>query len=346
MAQRKDVFQSKVLHKLYPNAPTEENKPNPVDVVETLANKPALKRKTSQNSVKGDGESLSSTTDPARRVYTALPPPADYHAQGASITHPQPESVNSGGEAAAESSDDTGRDGQCEEHRTRRKRRGKKSRALHEQASVDGETGASELKGCHPTPDSRVSAVGGGVGGGGGVEHLSKNRRRKLKKKRHKEKLRSLGLVSRTSALEFTYRKEGEEEEEEGGEEEEGDDDDDDEEGEEEGRGADEVSQFLRSTMEIYLSDGSVHPDRPPLPTSAVQKLLSDVADGGAPPSILKQLARLMRLVQRKEASRLARALEDLHTTSFLSPEETAAVVRLFRYWITDLLPMQRDAKE
>ncbi|KAG7275780.1 hypothetical protein CRUP_005694 [Coryphaenoides rupestris] len=262
-----------------------------------------------------DGEPLSSTTDPGLRVYTALPPPADYQAaiQGASITPPQPGSINSGGEAAAESSEDTDQDGPCGEHRKRRRRRGKKRRVLHEHSSMDGETGASELNALHPTQDSSVSDVGGAGGdaGGdavGGGEHLSKNRRRKLKKKRHKEKQRSLGLVPRTSALEFTYQKEADEEEEEYGEEEE----------EEEGKRADEVSQFLRSTMEIYLSDGSVHPE---LPTAAVQKLLSSIVDGGAPPSVLKRLTHLMGLVQRKEAGRLARALEDLHHgTSPLPP--------------------------
>ena len=190
------VFQSKVLNKLYPKAPTEENKPNPINVVETLANKPALKRKSFQNSVKGkpnitlyccacnchvkivlplhithytsliyrktftvllysnhfpgsshfevfksvhkhplfnplhtsatkvevlssfsiwfitppprvldDGGSLSSSTDPGRRVYTALPPPEDYRAgpRGESVTQPQPERINSDGEAAGKS---------------------------------------------------------------------------------------------------------------------------------------------------------------------------------------------------------------------------------------------------
>ncbi|XP_056446694.1 glutamate-rich protein 1 [Gadus chalcogrammus] len=333
MAQRKDVFQSKVLNKLYHKAPTEQNKPNPINLVEILANKPALKRKTFPNSVKDDGESLSSSTDPGLRVYTALPPPADYRAgpQGESVTQPQPERINSDGEAAAESGDDTDQDGPSEDHRRRRRRRGKKTRAPREHSSIDGATGAAEPKARHLTRDSNATAEGGGGDGGGGGEPLSRNRRRKLKKKRHKEKLHALGLAPRASALEFTYQREGDEEEEEGE--------------EEEGKSADEVSRFLKSTMEIYLSDGSVHPDWPTLPTAALQKLLSNVIDGSAPPSVLRQLTRLMGLVQRKEAGRLAQALEDLCAAP-LAPEETAALVPLFRYWITDILPMQRDAKE
>lgn len=69
-----------------------------------------------------------------------------------------------------------------------------------------------------------------------GQECMSKNKRRKLKKKRHKEKLRSMGLIPRAAALEFTYKKDGEEEE--------GDE-----------RRATEVSDFLRTSMKLYASD-------------------------------------------------------------------------------------------
>ena len=69
-------------------------------------------------------------------------------------------------------------------------------------------------------------------------ERLSKNKRRKLKKKRHKEKMMSLGLLPRAAALEFTYHKDGEEEEE-----------------EDNKRRVAELSDFLRTTTEIYMSD-------------------------------------------------------------------------------------------
>lgn len=71
-------------------------------------------------------------------------------------------------------------------------------------------------------------------------ESISKNKKRKLKKKRHKEKLLSLGLMPRSAALEFIYSKD----EEEGMKEE-----------EDSKRKAAEVSEFLRTTLEIYLSD-------------------------------------------------------------------------------------------
>lgn len=78
----------------------------------------------------------------------------------------------------------------------------------------------------------------------GGEESLSKNRKRKLKKKRHQDKLRSMGLIPRASALEFTYKKVG------GGA-------DDSEEDFDENR-ATEVSAFLRTTMKLYASDGKM----------------------------------------------------------------------------------------
>lgn len=70
---------------------------------------------------------------------------------------------------------------------------------------------------------------------------MSKNKKRKLKKKRHKEKLRSMGLIPQAAALEFTYKKDVEEEEE--------DEEEDDE------RRATEVADFLRTTMKLYASD-------------------------------------------------------------------------------------------
>lgn len=69
-----------------------------------------------------------------------------------------------------------------------------------------------------------------------GSEHISRNKKRKLKKKRHKEKLLSLGLMPRAAALEFTYSR-------------------DEEEKEDSQRKAAEVSEFLKTTLEIYSSD-------------------------------------------------------------------------------------------
>lgn len=112
-----------------------------------------------------------------------------------------------------------------EEEEQKRKRRRKRKSTLQQDSGKDGAAPVSESSaGRSQTPVDE------------GGERISKNKKRKLKKKRHKEKLLSMGLVPRATALEFTYKKDGEE-------------DDDNE------RRAAEVSDFLRTTMEIYMSD-------------------------------------------------------------------------------------------
>ena len=128
--------------------------------------------------------------------------------------------------SAHESSEELEEEKEAEEQKRRRRRRKRKPAALQD-SGQDGTAQANE---------SKPSQGQGSVDEGG--EHLSRNKKRKLKKKRHKEKLLSMGLMPRAAALEFTYKK-------------------DEEEGEEEDnkRRAAELSDFLRTTAEIYMSD-------------------------------------------------------------------------------------------
>lgn len=109
---------------------------------------------------------------------------------------------------------------QAEEKGQKRRKRRKKKPSLHPDREKDGAAEPSV-------------APGQGIEGGEGV---SKNKRRKLKKKRRKEKLLSMGLVPQAAAVEFTYRM-------------------DDEGADESGRRVAEVSDFLSSTMKLYVSD-------------------------------------------------------------------------------------------
>lgn len=68
---------------------------------------------------------------------------------------------------------------------------------------------------------------------------ISKNKKRKQKKKRHKEKLMAMGLMRRAAPLDFTYTKDKEEDNK---------------------RRATELSDFLRTTKEIYMSDCKYQP--------------------------------------------------------------------------------------
>ncbi|CAB1434432.1 unnamed protein product, partial [Pleuronectes platessa] len=212
-------------------------------------------------------------------------------------------------ESVHESSEELDQETEQEEHKRRRKR--KKRKTTPQQSS--GQDGAAPGQ-------SQTVAEGG--------EHISRNKKRKLKKKRHKEKLLSMGVTPRAAALEFTYQKDGGMEEE----------DHDIE------RRAAEVSDFLRTTMEIYLSDRKLHVDNKSLLLSGtVDNLLSHMSSGFEPNSVLKQLYSLKTSVQHKETATLEKALQELHSSSSMTADECAAVASLFQYWITDILPMRGD---
>lgn len=120
----------------------------------------------------------------------------------------------------------SGSDQEGEEEHKRKRRRKKKKPPLHQGCGNDGAAPESE------------GQSGTAVDEGG--ERISRNKKRKLKKKRHKDKLLSMGLMPRAAALEFTYKKDVEEAE---------------KEEEDNKTRAAEVSDFLRTTMEIYKSD-------------------------------------------------------------------------------------------
>ncbi|TDG98650.1 hypothetical protein EPR50_G00202870 [Perca flavescens] len=272
----------------------------------------------SKDTVIGDAGTTQSATNQGRRMYTVLPPPADYKTDSEKpVTLPQLESINTAEDPAEEnihdSNEELDQDKEEVEHKRKRRRR-KRKLTLHQDSGKDGAASVIERN----TVDE-------------GGERINRNKKRNLKKKRHKEKLLSMGLMPQAAALEFTYRKDGGEEEE--------------EEEEDNERRAVEVSDFLRTTMEIYMSDSSLRVDKLPLLSGTVNDLLSSITRGCHPTSVLKQLYRLKAFVQQQETDKLGKALEELRNTSPMSAEETTAVVSLFQYWITDILPMQGDKK-
>ncbi|XP_028995632.1 glutamate-rich protein 1 [Betta splendens] len=321
MAQRKEVFQSKVLQKLYPAAPKLDKEPNPPCIVEALANKTYVKRKARQASVGGDAGQTRSPAKPDRRVYTVLPPPADYmmHSEK-SLTLCHLDNGNSAKnpseESAHDSNDELNRDERdLAEARQGKRRKRKRRSTVHRDPVQDAAA---------PNSESGTGQCDAPVEHGG--ECMSRNRKRKLKKKRHKEKLLSMGVRLRASALEFTYQKDGEVEEEDAE------------------RRAVELSAFLRTTLDTYMSDASVHIDKRRLMPQTVETLLSSISSGCQPTSVLQQLCVLKIYVEQKDTDKLEKALKELYSNSFMSEEETSAVSSLFQYWITDILPM-KEAK-
>ncbi|XP_018553330.1 glutamate-rich protein 1 [Lates calcarifer] len=318
----KKYFSQKYSRGFTPQLPNWRKEPSPPCIVDALAKKTFVKRKVSQNdTAAGDAGQTQSAANPHRRMYTVLPPPADYKTHSKkSITLPQLESINSPEDPAVESvhesNEELDQDKEQEEHKRKRRRR-KRKLTLQQDSGQDGSGPGSE----HSTGQSQTAVDEGG-------ERISRNKKRKLKKKRHKERLLSMGVMPRAAALEFTYQKDGEEEEEEDNE-----------------RRAAEVSDFLRTTLEIYMSDSSLRADKLPLLSGTVDDLLSHISSRCQPNPVLKQLHSLKAFVQQKATDKLEKALRELDNNSPMSAEGTAAVVSLFQYWITDILPMQGDKK-
>ncbi|XP_028251693.1 glutamate-rich protein 1 isoform X2 [Parambassis ranga] len=299
MAHRKEVFQSKVLQKLYPASSKPIKEPSPPNLVEALAKKTHVKRKAS-----GEDSAFRKTQSVAKlgsRVYTVLPPPADYIHSVKSVTLPQREGINSAEDPAEgsdnESTEELNEEKEAAEQKRRRRRKKKKRNSALQQDFEDN--GSSPVR--EPsTGQSQMSVDEGG-------DRISRNKKRKLKKKRHKEKLLSMGLMPRTAALEFTYQKDGEEAPEE--EEEEEDDE----------RRVVEVSDFLKSVMEICLSDSSLQVVRSPHLSSTVDDLLDSIESGCKPNSVLTQLYNLKVLAQQNDADKLEKALKELSSISAMS---------------------------
>ncbi|KAF4084454.1 hypothetical protein AMELA_G00128820 [Ameiurus melas] len=214
MSLRKDVFQAKVLQRLYPAAREVEK------VLETPVHQPqGVQLKPSKVTGHAGVPAVS-----GRKVYTVLPPPKDYvPARGDGLWSPtDAQPVNNADEMLADLSGSDEDDGRASKKRKRRRKRKAATGPGGNPPSADADKAED--------PEERSK------GNAEGSECLSKNKRRKMKKKRHKEKLLALGLVPRSTAVEFTY-KECEEEEEDGD------------------KGVEEVLDFLHSTQDLYLSD-------------------------------------------------------------------------------------------
>ncbi|GAA6083524.1 glutamate-rich protein 1 isoform X1 [Tachysurus ichikawai] len=154
-----------------------------------------------------------------------------------------------------------------------------------------------------------------------GSEGLSKNKRRKMKRKRHKEKLLALGLLPRSMALEFTYKKDEEDEE----------------------KKVEEIVDFLQSTRDLYFSDRSRSAGDPSVLLGATESLFTRLSDNTSPPAVLSILVRLRALLRQREVEKLHTLLQEFTQTSTLPKDETEATCTLFHYWITEVLPMQKE---
>ncbi|XP_047249219.1 glutamate-rich protein 1 isoform X2 [Girardinichthys multiradiatus] len=308
------VFKAKVLQKLYPAITTLQREQNLSAIAEDQATTVNGKRKScGEDGAFGEAVKLQNAASLCRRMYTVLPPPPGYNVHSEKyVTPPHLESIDTAedpaGESVHRSSEEADEEKEAEDQRRRRRRKKKKPAP-----PLDS---GKNLALVSDRSGQRVPVDEGG-------ERISRNKKRKLKKKRHKDKLLSLGLMPQAAALEFTYSKDGEEEDNK--------------------RKAAELSEFLRTTLEIYMSDSSPHVVKTSRLSATVDGLLRSLASGSKPNSVLSQLYSLKTFIQQNEAGSLEMALIELNNNTYMSPEEASAVVSLFKYWITEILPMQRD---
>ncbi|XP_041106463.1 glutamate-rich protein 1 isoform X3 [Polyodon spathula] len=217
-SNRHEVFKAKVLKRLYPFSSENNNKSKTsatVTAVSKLDQKTNEDFKTCQSSSSSIG-SEGQASSLQRKRYTVGLPPDDYKIGAETYSEPnEPEVINS--------EEDTAEDDTLEQIQRRRKRK-KRKLGNSSQEKGDARGGDNEK----PTEEKLNLTV-----------KLSKNKKRKLKKKRHKEKLRSAGMIPKSMAVEFTYQP--------------GESSSEDMDATE--RKAVEVLDFLQATQEIYFAD-------------------------------------------------------------------------------------------
>lgn len=320
MAFRKEVFQAKVLQRLYPAAaPKAEVQDSPGGNLDSAPRTAKLK----QNKAAGG---VGASSLPAKKIYTVLPPPEDYRPTS---RDEELKTVSSSDRTAVDPSDSGNSDSaEDQDHVQRRRKRRRKRKA---DSAGTGRTGSTPLR--NPAQEQAEKAEGRNGQAleiPEGQEILSKSRKRKLKKKRQKEKLRSLGVVTKSRPLEFTYRRDG------------GNEEEAEEENEEENnQKVKEAVHFLRTVWDIYLSDRSSTADSPCLSLSTAESLFTFLSEGTAPPAAMSGLCRLRTLLGQKDVEQLNTALQEFSHTSTLSIDETVLVHTLFSYWMREVLPMQ-----
>ncbi|TSS85059.1 Glutamate-rich protein 1 [Bagarius yarrelli] len=298
---------AKVLQRLYPATLKVEKSPE-TPVQQPRADKSIKDVQLQPSQVTGHA---GVPTASGRKVYTVLPPPKDFiPARGDELGSPTDAQVvsDADGTAGSENHSDAEYD-----HTSRRRKRRRKRKP------------ATPSEGNPPTADDEAQERN--KGNSESSECLSKNKRRKMKKKRHREKLLALGLVPRSTALEFTYKQSEE-------------DDEDDEE-----KKLEEVLDFLQSTRDLYLSDHPRSPVDRSVFLSATESIFTCLSDGTSPPAVLSVLCRMKALLHKSEVEKLHTVLQEFSHTSTLPKDETEAIYTLFHYWITEVLPMQTERK-
>ncbi|XP_066568530.1 glutamate-rich protein 1 [Amia ocellicauda] len=314
-SNRKEVFQDKVFKRLY------QSSQKTCKVMNTGAEKTsghstenALVKAKVNRSITSAEEEKNCVLQ--RRLYTVCPPPSEIKTvceRSGKLS--EPEETHIEGDPADDSSEQRNR-------RRKRKRERKnlpcfdvKEKELEHAPTLVEDRRAESLESI-----DLISELGE-------MPKLSKNKRRKLKKKRHKQKLLSLGLMSRPAAVEFMYQP-GE-----------GTSEDENKSNEKKAR---EVIDFLQATQEIYFTDCSTTSPKSLVHAAAAQSLLQSLTTGVVPATEVTLLYQLKSLLLLQDIERLKQILEEFQDNSARPSEEVSAICSLFKYWVTDILPLQK----
>ncbi|XP_067841357.1 glutamate-rich protein 1 [Heptranchias perlo] len=185
------AFKQKVLKKLYSSPPLEEK----IHEAPTKNSRAKLEqREVERNKINGDAVDDAQIIPVCRKVYTVSLPPSGYE-----VCSTRPNEQLESQDSSDEEPD--GGDSSPKFQRKRRRRR-KFNSSLLEHISKNAQSALQQPEALQTDILQTLQIDSTKLG----PETLTKNRRRKLKKKRHKEKLKAAGLVSRATAVEFTYQ--------------------------------------------------------------------------------------------------------------------------------------------
>ncbi|XP_015263790.1 PREDICTED: glutamate-rich protein 1 [Gekko japonicus] len=246
---------------------------------------------------------------PPRKMYTVTPPPEDYVQEANSEV--KYENSESNDDSDCDASEENYQ-GQPRKKRIRRKKQ--KNVLQNTDNSHEGQVECRKHE--NPTEDNLQLEHTDG-------QALSRNKKRKMKKKRQKARMRAVGLPTKPTGMDFTYKPEREE-------------------GtnlEDVNKKTDDVLDFLQATQEIYFSDKRSKCEAPSMNSESVYEILQHLQSHRMAVSDVTLLHQMKSLVLLQDVERIKGAIEEFQIHSAMPPDDAKAISLLFLYWITDILP-------
>ncbi|KAM9067808.1 glutamate-rich protein 1 isoform X1 [Sarcophilus harrisii] len=304
---KQQVFVEKVLKRLYPSVSNQQLQAT----TETSSSKPELEPSKDQASADDENK-----IQPKKKIYTVSPPPDGY------VPH-SPEFTDTRKSEKSSSTDDSEEENPQEPPKRRRRRRRRKQKPkniLQSAHNIHVEQTEFEKNESRLQEKLQPQHTDG--------PQISKNKKRKLKKKQQKERKRAAGLLTRATAITFTYQPESNSEEE------------DFKDTEEK---ADGILNFLKATQEIYFSDSNIKSSGSVACLETIQEVFKHLEFHRIASSDIILLHQMKTLVLLQDIKRLKSALEQFQEQCMMPPDHAREIATLFHYWITDILPVRNQ---